>query len=316
MLLPACLKPGDTIGIIAPSSPVDRDAIVQATDLISGRGYRVTLGDNLLKTMQGNSYLAGTDAERAADIHQVFVRDDVKAIFCARGGYGFMRLFDLLDWNLIAAHPKIVTGYSDITSLHLALNQTAGMVSFHGPNATSLTRLDATSSDLFWSLLESPKVQGTLPVEPTTLKTLVPGTATAPLAGGCICLLAHACGSRHTPIFENKIVLLEDVHEAIYRVDRDLIQLRNAGAFEGARGFVIGTISHWQDHEKANDPPSNTPDALWNDIIAPLGKPTVAGFPFGHEPNPMTLPLGIVATLDATNRTLSLMEPAVQDIRP
>lgn len=316
MLRPARLQPDDTIAIIAPSSPVDRDAILQATELITGRGYRVALGDHLLNTMQGNSYLAGTDAERAADIHQMFARADVKAIFCARGGYGVMRLFDLLDWNLIAAHPKIVTGYSDITSLHLALAQTAGMVSFHSPNATSLARLDQTAYDLFWRLLESADPAGPLPVEPSTLKTLVPGIATGTLAGGCICLLAHACGSRHTPIFKDKIVLLEDVHEAIYRVDRDLIQMRNAGAFEGARGFVIGTISHWQEHEKANDPPTNTPDSLWNDIIAPLGKPTIVGFPFGHEPNPITLPLGIQATLDATNRTLSLIEPAVQDMLP
>ena len=182
-------------------------------------------------------------------------------------------------------------------------------MTFHSPNATSLRNLDALSSDVFWRSLEQTEALGTLPANSDTLQTIVGGTAEGELAGGCICLLAHACGSRYPPDFAGKIVLLEDVGEAVYRVDRDLTQLRNAGAFDNAAGFVIGTITRWQQSEA--EPPVNTPSALWQDFFARMGKPAIAGFPFGHEPNPLTLPLGVRAHLDATNRALTLLEAAV-----
>jgi muramoyltetrapeptide carboxypeptidase len=136
----------------------------------------------------------------------------------------------------------------------------------------------------------------------------VGGRAEGALAGGCLCLLAHACGSNFAPDFRGRIVLIEDVGEAVYRADRYLIQLRNAGLLQQAAGFVVGALTGWQKQEA--DPPRSTPDALWRDLLAPLGKPTITGFPFGHEANPLTLPLGVRVRLDADAKTLTLLESA------
>jgi muramoyltetrapeptide carboxypeptidase len=149
-----------------------------------------------------------------------------------------------------------------------------------------------------------------LPADPETITTIVCGTVTGELAGGCLSLLASSCGSRHSPNFDGKIVFIEDVGEAIYRADRNLWQLRNAGAFDRAVGFVIGSLTNWQKFEA--DPPVNRPEMLFEDFFKSLGKPTISGFPFGHEPNPLTLPLGIQASFDADNKTLTLLEAAVQ----
>lgn len=308
MIKPAHLEPGDLIAVVSPSSPVPQDELEQGIRAIESRGYRVAVGDHVLATHPANTYLAGTDAQRAGDLNAMFARNEVKAIFCSRGGYGAMRALPLLDWEQIARHPKIVTGYSDITSLHTALERHANLVSFHSPLTTTLPRLDDTSSALFWQLLETPMPGGTLPAPPETLRSVVPGAAEGELTGGCLCLLAHACGSPYAPDFRGKIVLIEDVNEAIYRADRDLAQLRNAGLLQEAAGFVIGTISRWEDQEEK--PPKNSVNALWEEFFMPLGKPTLAGFPFGHEPNPLTLPLGIRARLDADAKQVTLLEAA------
>ena len=229
-------------------------------------------------------------------------------MLCVVGGAGAYRIADGIDLQAATADPKPVIGFSDITSLHLALAQIADCVTFHGPNVTSLPGLDETATEVFWYLLEKPTPLGVLPANPETLQTIVPGNTEGELAGGCLCLLAHACGTTFPPDFANKIVLIEDVNEAIYRADRDLTQLRNAGHLEQAAGFVLGTVSHWQKHE--SDPPRNSLETLWKDFFLPLGKPTLAGFPFGHVPNPLTLPLGVNARLDADARTLTLLESA------
>jgi muramoyltetrapeptide carboxypeptidase len=309
MQRPPRLRPGDAIGVIAPAGPVPEAELNAGVETLRMRGYRVEVGAHVLDRLPDRDYLAGHDAARAEDLNAMLARDDIRAVFCARGGYGSMRLFPLLRLEEAARRPRIFTGYSDITSLHLALTQGAGQITFHGPNLTALPRLDAVSSELFWRLLEAPEPYGALPAPPEAITTLVGGCAVGELAGGNLCLLAHACGSRFTPDLRDKIVLIEDVNEAVYRADRDLMQLRNAGCLDGVAGFVVGTLTGWRKAEA--DPPRNNPDVLWQDFLAPLGKPTIVGFPFGHEPNPLTLPLGVRACLDADARTLTLLEPAV-----
>lgn len=302
---PKSLLPGDKIGIISPSSPVQADDLQRGIERIIQRGYQVVLADHVLSTVDSNDYLAGTDIDRAKDLHDMLVDDKVAAIFCATGGYGSMRLFPFLDTDILRRHPKLFAGYSDITSLHLVWNQHAEMVTFYGPNVTQLSRLNERASNSFWNLLENPREVQAIPSEPDETATLVEGTAEGELAGGCLCLLAHACGSRYTPDLKNKIVLIEDVGEAIYRVDRYVVQLLNAGALDQAAGFIVGTITDWQ--KKEPDLPVNTPQSLWADLLAPLNKPTITGFPFGHEPNPLTLPLGMRVRLDACARTVQIL---------
>lgn len=307
---PARLCPGDTIGVAAPAGPVERDGLERGVAILQKRGYRVALGEHVLDTLPEYSYLAGRDADRAADLNALFADDTIDAIFCARGGYGSARLLPLLDWERIAAHPKLFVGFSDITSLHSALAVRANLITIHGKMLTTLDRLDALSSEVFWRLLEEPTPLGLLPTPDAEIQTVVAGTAVGALAGGCLCLLAHACGTPDAPDFRDKIVVLEDVGEAVYRADRDLIQLRNAGHLEQAAGFIVGTITNWKQQEAT--PPQNTPDTIWADILAPLGKPLITGFPFGHEPNPLSLPLGVQAELDATSGQVRLLESATQ----
>jgi muramoyltetrapeptide carboxypeptidase len=307
---PPALQRGATIGVVAPSGPIPREDLEQGVALLEARGYRVVVGEHVLAGHPSCDYLSATDAQRAADLNTMLRRDDIQAILCARGGYGAMRLLDRIDWEAAAQRPKIFVGYSDITSLHTVLNQRCGWVTFHGPMIFALTKLKPEASDLFWKLLETPEALGTLPAAPEKLTTLVGGAVEGELAGGCLCLLARACGSPDSPDFRNKIVLIEDVGEAVYRADRDLMQLKNAGLLQQAAGFVIGTITRWRQEEA--DPPTNTPQALWEDYFGALGKPVLTDFPFGHEPDPLTLPLGVRARLDADARTLTLLEPATQ----
>ena len=314
MRKPSPLDPGDAIGIVAPSSPVPADELQKGIAVLEERGYRVVVGANVLATTPNNDYLAGSDEARAADLETLFSSEEIAAVICARGGYGATRLLSRLNWDRIASHPKLFLGYSDITSLHTALARKAGLVTLYGPNVTSLPKLDEVSSRLLWRLLEDPVALGTLPTEGAALQTVVPGQAEGETAGGCLSLLSHACGSDFAPDFRDKIVLIEDINEAIYRADRDLMQLRNAGLLDEAAGFVLGTITNWQ--KKEADPPRNTPQTLWQEIFGPLGKPALAGFPFGHEPNPLTLPLGVRARLDAGAQTLTLLESATQRERP
>ena len=310
MQKPRSLKPGDTIGIVSPSSPPPAEELTQGVALLEARGYRVRLGDHVLAKASHCDYLAGEDLQRAADLNAMFTDPEIDAVFCARGGYGSMRLLDLLDWDRIAANPKVFVGYSDITSLHTALSR-LGLVTIHATMVSALWKLDATMLDRFWRLVEQPDPAGLLPADTETLLPIVPGIAEGELVGGNLCLLAQACGSRFAPDFSGKIVLLEDVNDAVYHADRDLTQLLNAGHLQDAAGFVIGSLTGWEMHE--GDPPLNTPDNLWAEVFTRLGKPTLAGFPFGHQRNPLPIPLGVCGRLDVGTRSLTLLEGAVTE---
>jgi muramoyltetrapeptide carboxypeptidase len=306
---PWALRPGDTIGVVAPASPVPPAELDRGVALLAARGYRVRVGENVLAVAPHCDYLAGTDEQRAADLNRMFADPEVDAVFCARGGYGSMRLFDLLDWRAIAANPKLFVGYSDVTSLHAALAG-LGWVTVHATMVSSLCNLNADALGRFWRLVECSD-----PAETATdgrdARCIVPGVVEGELAGGNLCLLAHACGSRFAPDFRGKLALIEDVNDAVYHADRDLTQLMNAGILQQAAGFVTGALTGWQKHEA--EPPRNTPAALWSELFGRLGKPTVAGFPFGHEPHPLALPLGVRARLDASAGTLTLLEGAVRE---
>jgi muramoyltetrapeptide carboxypeptidase len=304
---PPRLQPGMTIGVIAPSSALRDERLQKGIERIEERGYSVLRGDHL-HTRHG--YHAATDAMRAADLMSMFRDPGVDAVFCARGGYGAWRLLGHVDWAEVAAHPKLFVGYSDITTLHLALERHAGMVTIHGPVVTTLGGgMSAQSEDCFWRMLESPIAYGPYDTSGSDIRTLIPGKAAGRLAGGCLSLLAANAGTREAPSFRDRIVIIEDVDECVPHVDRHLSQLIRAGAFAGAAGIVVGTVTGWDKDLK--EPPTVTLDDIWRDTLVPLGLPTILGFPLGHEPNPLTLPLGCMAELDANAGTLALLEGAV-----
>jgi len=311
IIRPKALTPGDRIGIVSPSSPVSLEDLEKGVKCFQDRGYHVEIAPHAMNQagVAGQTYLAGDDAGRAEDINRFFARDDIDAIICARGGYGAIRLVDRLNWEVMRSHPKIFVGYSDITTIHLGIARHSGFVSFHGPMTAAHPNLSDPTKAQFWQMLESIEPVGELPTDTSAITTVVGGAAVGDLSGGCLCLLACSCGSKHAPNFDGKIVLIEDVGDAVYRADRNLWQLRNAGLFENAAGFVVGSLTNWRKFEA--DPPLNTPEMLFEEFFGSLGKPTVTGFPFGHEPNPLTLPLGVTAHLDADAKTLTLLDPAV-----
>lgn len=295
-----------TIGIIAPSGPICADELETSLRYIERRGYKVRCGKSLYARY---GFLAGTDSARAEDFNRMFADPEVHAVFCARGGYGACRILDHIDWNLPRTHPKIFCGYSDITTLHLALRKHCNLISFHTPMVTRFTEdWDYDSEDNFWRLLERPTPYGAFATKEESIRTLKRGRVTGRLIGGCLSLLAAAVGTPESPDFTNAIVIIEDVNEANYRVDRLLMQLGRAGLLEKASGFVIGDVTGEREQSPSDD---ILLDDIWRHRLASLGKPVIVGFPFGHIENPASLPLGCMAELDADERSLTIVESAV-----
>lgn len=306
---PKRLMPGDTIGVLAPSSPEQSDSLEAAVSMLEKRGYRVLLAEHHNAAHNPLSYLAGYDIHKTADLHSLWKNEAVNAIFCLRGGYGALRMYPYIDENLFSGIPKIFAGYSDITALHLVINNHCNKITLHGPMLVGLSKLtDQIAINTFWHLSEKSEALGIMPADPEKMSTVVGGVVEGELAGGNLCILAHSIGSRFSPNFRGKIVLLEEVGEPVYRLDRYLTQLLNAGILQQAAGFVVGFDTGWEQHEKGAT--GYTPASIWQDRLASLGKPIITGFPCGHEPNPLTLPLGVASRLDANERTLTLLEPA------
>lgn len=302
-LKPPALQKGATIGIVAPSSPLAQpEYLERGLAFWRRRGYRVRTGKHI-KAAAG--YLAGSDDQRLADLHQMFRDPEVQAIFCLRGGYGSLRLLAGLDYELIAAHPKILVGYSDITALHLAINLRTGLVTFHGPMLYPELGSQAPSPFTEESLLHTLTATG--PPDPITpapgmpaAVTINPGQARGIVTGGNLSLIVATLGTPYEIDTRGKILFLEEVDEAPYRLDRMLTQLHLAGKLEKAAGIVCG---HCPPQEVA---------ALEVIIerLGPTGRPCFYGLPAGHLNAQVTLPLGIHAYLDAETCTLTYLETA------
>ncbi|MGE0086772.1 MAG: LD-carboxypeptidase [Desulfococcaceae bacterium] len=285
--IPEPLLPGDIIGIAAPAGPCDRMDVEQGGRLLESAGYSVLIPDGLFEK---NSYLAGTDAHRAGIINRLFADDAVKAIFCARGGYGSMRILPLLDRESIRRHPKIFAGFSDITALLSFFQNQCGMVCFHGPVLSTL--YEGESLD---ALLCAVRGERILRIYPENAVVLSPGRASGIVSGGNLATLCHLTGTAFQPFFKGQIVILEDWNEPPYKIDRMLTQMKLSGCFSGIRGLILGSFENCG------------PDAEIRNIIKDVFKdcemPVMAGFKFGHCPGNITLPLGLRAEMD-TDRTV------------
>ena len=245
-------------------------------------------------------YLAGSDEARAEDFTKAWMDDNYSAVFCGRGGYGVQRMLPLLDLDALAAVEKVFVGFSDITALHEALNA-RGLVTVHGPMAAGVEQLAAGGDRLKDLLFEPEKVADLL--APRGAETVVAGTAEGRLLGGNLALLAASLGSP-TAVKPAGIVVMEDVSEDGYRVDRLLTQLLRAGWFEQVTGLVIGDFSEADDGGLVAD--------VVRERLEPLQVPMVIGAAIGHEDLNLAVPLGLPVRLDATNATLQPLEPAFQ----
>jgi muramoyltetrapeptide carboxypeptidase len=315
LIKPARLRFGDAVGVIAPASaPPDAGVIDRAVTALEKHGFKPRLGNHVHKRL---GFLAGNDHERAADIMQMFADREAKAIFCIRGGYGTARLVSLLDYTVIRSNPKILVGYSDLTTLQCALLIHAKLVSFHGPmlnGAFAAGELPpAALSSLFRTIMEPTPAgsirQGFLE-NPITI--LQPGRATGELIGGNLSVLCTTLGTAFQPDFRNKILFLEDVEEKPYRYDRKLTHLLNAGVLQQVAGVAIGINHNCVDPmaARATEYRQTVEDVL-KERLLPLNVPVVANLPFGHVPENATLPMGIRAVLDADNGDLIITESAV-----
>lgn len=312
---PQRLCPGDTVGVIAPASPsASLDAAERSAAGLERLGFKPRLSTHLRAR---HGYLAGSDEARAADLTAMFVDPEVKAIICLRGGYGTARILPRLDYDLIRRTPKIFVGYSDITSLHCALQVKANLVSFHAPMLDSaISKADVppfTLQSLLKTIME-PEPAGPLSAgcEPKTAVTLRGGKASGPLIGGNLSVLVTTLGTPYQPEFKGRILFLEDVDEAPYRYDRMLTHLLNAGIFDQVAGVAVGVNSDCVD-PKAKDAKEyrQTLNDVLTERLGALNVPVVLELPFGHVAVNATLPVGIGATLDGDLGELIITESAV-----
>lgn len=310
---PPRIRPGDTIGLMIPSSanwdPMHIDVVLEALAVL---GLRGRLGAHVFDR---RGYLAGRDEDRARDLNDMFRDPEVRAIHCIRGGWGAARLLPLVDFDAVARHPKALIGYSDITALLLALHARTGLVTFHGPNGAS--EWNRTNVDylrrVVWEgetvTFANPRdTEQTIVPQQHRTRTITPGKARGRLLGGNLTVFTAILGSPYVPDFTDAILFLEDVQEAPYRIDRMLVQLKLAGILERVKGFVWGTCTQCTPGEGFGS--LTIPDVL-DDHVRPLGVPAYYGAMFGHIDRQFTLPVGVEVELDADAGTIRMLEPAV-----
>jgi len=294
---PPRLVAGARVALIAPAGPIDAARVDAALEQCARLGLEPVLGRSARQRL---GYLAGDDAARLADLDQAVRDDRLGAIWALRGGYGTMRLLPHIDLSPLAERPRAFIGFSDNTALHLALDR-LGVVSFHGPHAGGA--FTAAADDAFRRVLFRAEPAGPLEAEPA--RALVPGTADGALIGGNLALLAALAGTAYALRARGKIVVIEDVGEPAYRIDRALTQLLLAGCLDGAAGIAFGRF------DGCDDPPGHSLDDVLLDRVAGLGVPVLAGLPVGHIDDNRCLPFGVHARLDAEAGTLTILEPAV-----
>lgn len=288
------------MALVAPAGPLQRESdLRRAQDNTISLGWQPVVGAH---AMARAGYLAGSDAERLADLNDALADDAIDAIWCLRGGYGAMRLLDGIDYAAMRRRPKPIVGYSDITALHAAIGTRCETVTFHGPTArAALTPFSRASLE---RALAGADPCGDAP----NADTLRGGRARGRLIGGNLALLAALSGTPYEPDYEGAILVVEDVNEAVYRIDRMFTQLRLTGRLARCAAIVFGQFT---------DIPTDSPEErlgartlldVLRETAATVGVPCIAGAPVGHVADQWTLPLGATAVLDADARSLHILE--------
>ncbi|MCL6276407.1 LD-carboxypeptidase [Streptomyces albidoflavus] len=301
---PARLAPGARVAVVAPAGPVPEESLESGLDLLRGWGLDPVVAPHVLDRHPAFPYLAGEDADRAADLQNAWCDPSVDAVFCARGGYGCQRMTGLLDWEAMrAARPKPFVGYSDITALHEQFAVRLGVATLHAPMAATAGFLknEAAREHLRATLFDPESVRV---LTSATGRVLVLGRARGVTLGGCVSLLAAELGVAHTrPSATGGLLLIEDIGEEAYRLDRILTQLLRARWLDGVRGVALGSWEECGPYEEVR--------AVLRDRLGPLGVPVAEEFGFGHGEGALTMPFGLPAELDADAGTLTLDVPAL-----
>ncbi|MFI5794245.1 LD-carboxypeptidase [Streptomyces sp. NPDC051677] len=304
LVRPSRLAAGARVAIVAPSGPVAEERLQAGLDLLRGWDLDPVVAPHVLERHDRLPYLAGADADRAADLQRAWCDPAVDAVLCARGGYGAQRVVDLLDWDAMrAAGPKVFVGFSDATTLHEAFAVRLGLVTLYGPVAAGVDFIkNARAQDHLRATLFAPETVRTLA---STGTALAPGRARGVTMGGCLALLATGHGTPHTHAgARGGLLLIEDVGESPYAVDRALTQLLRTGWLDGVAGIALGSWDRCGPYEKLRP--------VLADRLGGLGVPVVEELGFGHCEGAVTVPFGVGAALDADAGALTLDAPALR----
>ncbi len=310
-LKPKGLKNGDTIAFVAPAGPADRELVLIYKKQLERDGFQVRLDDRMLD--RKTEYLAGDDNQRADELNQAILDPIVRAIFPVRGGFGLTRILDRIDFDSLRSDPKVITGYSDLTALHLAIARRSHVISFHSPMPMSnlakgslpehsyalnsferMLFVDKFPNSLTGSAIEVPIAE--------PVKVINTGKAQGRLIGGNLSLVCATMGTPYAIEPTGVILFLEDVNEAPYRIDRLFSQLRLAGVLDSVAGMILGQFTTKEPNEEKQI------DKVIREYVSPLHCPVVANFPVGHVPKNATLPHGAMVELDADRGALKLLE--------
>ena len=296
MRLPPSLAAGSRIALVAPSGPLRNEAdLDHALENTRALGWEPVVGAHVLER---DGYLAGDDESRRADLNAFIADDSIDGLWCIRGGYGAMRLLNGLDYTTWRDRPRALIGYSDITALHSAIGPRAELVTFHGPTARAqLTEFSRAS------LLAAVGGDGAVSLTAADATVLHKGSATGPLAGGNLAVLTALCGTPFAPRLDGAILVLEDVNESVYRLDRMLTQLRLSGSLDRIAGIAFGRFTEIPEDTNNEDRPL---EDLLGEVADQCAVPCIASIPVGHIADQWTIPLGRTAVLDADAKTLTI----------
>lgn len=294
---PPPLARGARVALVAPAGPLrGRDDLDRAVANVRDLGWEPVVATHALAR---TGYFAGDDDARAADLNDALRDARIDGVWCLRGGYGATRVLDRIDWSALRGHAKAVLGYSDVTALHGAIARQAGLVSYHAPTARSTLSAFSRAS-LERALMLGEDSCGVA----EHARVLRAGRAVGRLEGGNLAVFAALIGTPYLPSLEGALLVLEDVNEPVYRIDRMLVQLRLAGALHGVRGIIFGACTNCPEE---SDDGARTLDELLLELAHLLRVPCLAGVPIGHVPEQWTLPLGALAELDVEGRTLRVL---------
>lgn len=304
-LIPPRLQEGGIIGVVSPSSPPREEAdILRGIAALSADGHYLRIGRSVGAQ---DGYLAGNDAIRAADLMDMFADERVRAIFATRGGYGAARLLGHLDYTVIRRHPKILVGFSDITALSLGLFAKTRLVTFAGPMVAAefASGILPLTADALWRMLRRRIPRQKLPQCEAT-EIMMGGSAEGTLLGGNLAVLCSLIGTPWLPDLRGAVLFLEDVGESVYRIDRMLLQLREAGILRGLAGVLLGGFTAIPEVLRDRELPE-----VLREYFLPLNIPVLTGIPFGHFPEKITLPLGSRVRIDTQRHSVTVLEAVV-----
>lgn len=301
MIYPKKLQKGDTIGIVCTSSPITEDRVSQCKKVLEELGYQVKLADNLAKNHGG--YMAGDPMSRGKAFNAMFADSEVDAIICARGGFASSGMIEFIDCDIVKNNPKIFVGYSDVTNLHMVLNQTCDLVTFHGPMVSSnmVDHFDNYTSESFFQCMEMEEKYELKNPPEMPFEVMQEGIATGTLTGGNLALLSATIGTPYEIDTKGKILFIEEIEETIYRIDRYITHLAHSGKLSDAAGLIIG---RFLDCKNEKDPSYGYLELL-KDVFKGLNKPILYDIQAGHGYPTATLPMGAPCTINTYDKRIT-----------